>query len=509
MKSSFSYKIGLAVGLISALSAGTALAGQVVISNFDDPNDATLWLWESWSDPATTEFDATQDAGGGAAGSGSMKVVNSFPDRPTGYSQAVVSLNLGQNIDAETYYTNISLDIKLDPTSYPRVNGTNYGGVEMIVRNGSDWAWNSLGYYELSYINTNWTRLNFPIKAPADAVHHLTLKLGQNNLTNTVTYYVDNIRWDEAPLQIPPPTMTIEKTKPGLNLLAASGGQYDRQGIATVAGNFGWVGSAAPMSYSMTIKEYPSGQQYPGFSTRFYLVPGAPGTEEYPDWTEPTCALIEMTAGTNGNGSMTFHYKTNAPNSNGINNQYFNTSPTNGPVGQLGTVTGASILGTWTVTLNQDTNITLTAPDGTTANMVMPMEDAAQFAGDIKVYFMATPNQTANIGQRAILSGVQIKSGTETLLQDNFTADLNPDVWMKRAASAAGVSVITADQPFYVYWTTPASGFTLQTAADPLSTNWTDPGLTESLVGTMKRVLVPSSALPSPGKGFFRLVKPQ
>jgi hypothetical protein len=38
--------------------------------------------------------------------------------------------------------------------------------------------------------------------------------------------------------------MAIETTTPGLNLLAASGGQYDRQNIATVATTFGWIGSS-------------------------------------------------------------------------------------------------------------------------------------------------------------------------------------------------------------------------------------------------------------------------
>src|SRR5207237_7055503 len=188
--------------------------------------EATAWSWESGSDPASVAFDAS-NAGGGAAGSGSMQVVNNFPSRPTGYSQSVVTLSLACDVDAETLYTNISFDIRLDPGSYPRVDGTTYGGVELIFRNGSAWDWNSLGFYELTSANTNWTHLNFKVKAPGNAVHHLTLKLGENNLTNTVTYYVDNLRWDEAPLNIPPPTMSIVKTRPGLNLLAASGGQYD------------------------------------------------------------------------------------------------------------------------------------------------------------------------------------------------------------------------------------------------------------------------------------------
>src|SRR6266571_3727902 len=499
---------GLAMLAGLVLSTTGAGAGQVVISNFDVDTDATAWSWESWSDPASVSFD-TLNAGGGAPGSGSLRVVNDFPDRPAGYGQAVVTLALGSSVDAETLYTNVSFDIKLDPSSYPRVDGTNYGGIELIFRNGPNWDWNSLGYYELTAANTNWTHLNFPVKAPGNAVHHLTLKLGQNNLTNTVIYNVDNLRWDEAPLNIPPPTLSIAKTHPGLNLLAASGGQYDRQGIATVDNSFGWIGSSVPMSYSMTIKEFPSGTVYPGFSTHFYLVPGTPATSEYPDWTEPSCVLIDIQANTNGGGTATFHYKTNAPNSNGINNQYFNAYPTNPPVGQLGSVTGSNILGTWTVTLANDTQITLTAPDGTTQSLAMPAEDAAQFAGNLTVYWGAVPGVPANIGQTAILNGAQIMRGATTVLSDNFsTSPLDTGLWVIRAASAAGVTLITPDQPFFLYWTTPASGFTLQVNRDLTQpSGWTDPGLTDQLVGTKRRVLVPSSALPSVGNGFFRLIK--
>ncbi len=499
---------GLAMLAGLVLSTTGAGAGQVVISNFDVDTDATAWSWESWSDPASVSFD-TLNAGGGAPGSGSLRVVNDFPDRPAGYGQAVVTLALGSSIDAETLYTNVSFDIKLDPSSYPRVDGTNYGGIELIFRNGPNWDWNSLGNYELTADNTNWTHLNFKVQAPGDALHHLTIKLGQNNLTNTVIYNVDNLRWDEAPLNIPPPTMSIAKTKSGLNLLAASGGQYDRQGIATVGSSFGWIGSTAPMSYSMTIKEFPSAALYPGFSTHFYLVPGTPGNEEYPDWTEPNCILIDIHADTNGGGVCTFHYKTNAPNSNGINNQYFNSNPANGPVGQLGSVTSSNILGTWTVTLAQDTQITLTAPDGTSQNLLMPPEDAAQFAGDVKVYWGAVPGETANIGQTAILNGAEIKQGTTTVLTDDFsTSPLNTTLWVVAAASAAGVTLITSNEPYFVYWTTPASGFTLQVNGNLTQPNsWTDPALTDQLVGTKRRVLVPSSALPAASQGFFRLIK--
>jgi hypothetical protein len=506
-QTTFAVAGGLLLGLSSSQS------GEVVIHNFDDPAEAELWSWESWSSPAETLHD-TLDAGGGTT-PGSMRVINNFPYEPGGYSQAVVTLNLGGDVDAETLYTAISFDVKLDPSSYPRVNGTSYGGIEIIFRNGADWAWNSLGFYELTASDTNWHHLSFPVKAPADKVHHLTLKLGQNNLTNTVIYNIDNIRWTESTVVPPPPSMAIEKTKPSLNLLAASPGQYDRQNIRTLDTSFGWIASSQPVSFSMHITEFPNAATYGGHQAHMFLVPGTPGNENSPDWNEPTCVLFEVKANVNGGGTATFHYKTNAPNSNGPgtldgrSTMYFNASPTNGPVGQLGSVTGANILGTWTVTFSQDTNITLTAPDNTTTSFAMPPEDAAQFAGNITAYFGAMPGQLANIGQTVILGRVRITSGATPLLEESFgVSPLDPNVWTVSASSAAGVAVVTAADPYWVSWTTPASGFALQTNSTARIEGWGDAGLTDALVGARRRVLIPGSALPSPGLGFFRLIKP-
>src|SRR6266550_1486570 len=119
------FRGGLAIITGLSLSTTAALAGQVVVSNFDVDSDATAWYWENWSAPASDAFSAL-NASGGAAGSGSLQLVNSFPNNPGGYSQSVFTLPLGSDVDAETLYTNISLDVKLDPSSYPRVDGTNY-----------------------------------------------------------------------------------------------------------------------------------------------------------------------------------------------------------------------------------------------------------------------------------------------------------------------------------------------------------------------------------------------
>jgi hypothetical protein len=224
--------------------------------------------------------------------------------------------------------------------------------------------------------------------------------------------------------------------------------------------------------------------------------------------------LIPISADTNGVATMTFRYKTNAPGSNGpatldgLSYMYFNAYATNGPVGELGSVQCASISGTWTVTFEQDTQITLKAPDGATSSFAMPAEDAAQFAGDITAYFGVMPGNTAYIGQASILRGAKIASGATALLQDNFTVSpLNPDLWTVAADSATCVALVTPSDLYWVSWTTPSSGFTLQANAGLDAAGWVDLDLTPGLLGTHKRVLIPSTALPSAKAGFFRLIK--
>lgn len=497
------------------LNATALQAAEVVINDFDDPSEVTPYAWESWSSPTAVDFD-TQNAGGGSAGSGSLRVTNSFPDNPGGYSQCVFTGALpGGQVDAVTLYSKISFDVKLDPLSYPRVNGTDYGLLELYLRNGSGWTWISAG--SARFTNFNWVHYSFDVPSTADQVHRLTFKLGENNLTNTVIYNIDNIHWTESTVAQAPPTLSIEKTEPGLNLLAASSGQYDRQSIGTVDNSFGWIGSSEPVSYSMTISKFPNATTYGGFTAHFYLVPGTPGNEDAPDWNEPTCALIAIHANADGTATMEYHYKTNAPGSNGkptldgATGQYYNQYATNGPVGWIGNVTGADILGNWTVTINQDTNITMTAPDGASSSFTMPPEDAAQFAGGITVYYGIVPGQMANVGQKAILSRVEIKSGSTISLEDDFSVSpLDSAIWNIRAASPeGGVAVITTSEPYYVWWTTPATGFTLQINSDLNPLNWVDPGVVDVAVGAKRRALIPTTALPSLDNSFFRLIKPE
>ncbi len=63
-------------------------------------------------------------------------------------------------------------------------------------------------------------------------------------------------------------------------------------------------------------------------------------------------------------------------------------------------------MGKWSVSFNNNTNVTITAPDNTTTNFTIPATDAAYFQNPLFVYVGTLPNNNANIGQSSTFSQV-------------------------------------------------------------------------------------------------------
>jgi len=68
------------------------------------------------------------------------------------------------------------------------------------------------------------------------------------------------------------------------------------------------------------------------------------------------------------------------------------------------------------MTFNQDVNVTVTTPSGTTKNFTLPPEVPPFFTGAMTVYVGDQPNAGANVGQTVVLSRFQIKNGDTPLL---------------------------------------------------------------------------------------------
>ncbi len=527
-----------------ALLAGAALAcstnwgwAQItnfVVDRFNDPSEISNWShW--WGSPAwTLDYDSTVDAGGGTT-PGSMKITVAFD--PVSYpndNQFAFVTGLGGQTISLVAFTNLVMDLKWDASS-PTNSGGNYGYFEYGVR-FSDYSQNYFGHLNVPVTN-GWIHLVAPIDptmAKIDQVTGITFKMwAGTGLAGTATFWVDNIilNANTNPV-IPPPQMTLGPVSnpPGLTIVASAPGQYPRQNVATanamnptngmVNNTYSWVGyGATPVTYSFTVASFPN-TNYPGFQAQMFLAPqaGMPygANDNSIDWNAANLVFVQLVENNDGSATARFMYKTNDPSANAM---LWNTNPTNGPVGTLGTVVSTNgPLGTWSVTFLNDTNVTLTAPGGASTSFSLTEDAASLFADPLYAYFGNQPNNPSSntslsTGQSTTFSRIQIQ-GVATPLDDHFPGPgLNPDPtnpnWQVVAADPTGVFVVGADDIFWLSWSLPDLGFSLQANTNLTATSWFDPGLTNTVtMGKVKKVLISKDSLPGAQSGFYRMVKP-
>lgn len=469
------------------------------------------WSWENWSAPGVVTFDALDTHG--RSTSGSVKMEDTFNNDPTGYQQSVYTYVLpGGQVDAAQEYSYVNLDVKVDAASVPRASG-DYGYFEVILRNGTGWDWLSTdvggGVTGTRITNNVWTHISAKINPLASAVHRLTFKVGDGGLLGPITMNIDNITFTRNSAPPPPPTLGISAAKGGLTLVTTSTDQYGRHNIYTAdnpddPAYVSFVGSAEPVSYSFTLNTYPDATAYPGFQAHIFLVPGAPGTETAPDYTEPTLAFLDIRAGADGTGTATFRFKANQPNGN--DHIYGGGDPHT-------SVNSTTVLGKWTLTVNGSI-FTMTAPDGTVSAPVDIGADAlAAFndggASPIRAYFGVQPNSVANKGQSVQVGGIEIKKGNQVIVSDNFNGpELDLSKWTVNASTGGILFVSPSDAGLIVTWTVPDTGFLLQAATTLSNPTWVNLDVNPATIGAMKQAVTPRSALPAGNQVYIRMIKP-
>ena len=513
----------LCSGVALLSSALLASAQDYVVDNFDaDPSGAWVKWWGSAEQ--TYEFDPSVDAGGNA-NSGALKATIGFDLASfAGDNQFAVRRDF-PNADVldGTKYTNLVFDLRWDPSS-PKTGNGDFGYLEYGFRN-SDWSQTGLGGMNVPTTPANgWIHVVAPIAPTAaklDTISGVYFKVwsgGTGGLTGTSLFWVDNVKLIANTNTVtPPPQLSLERAVPGLQLTAsAAGQQYQRQNIRTLAtdadGNplaRSWVGSSQPVTYSFTVQDFPDAA-HNGFQAHLFLVPEAnmpygPNDNSI-DWNASNVIFVQLANNADGSATAAFMYKTNLP---GGNTMFWNSNPTNGPVGRLATVTDPSAKGTWSVSFKNNTSVTLTTPSGTSTNFSLPSDAASLFADPVDAYFGVQPNNNGNIGQSVHLSRIQI-NGLPNPVDESFSgSSLDTAKWQVVAADATGIQVVPPDAAYWAKWTAPATGFTLQTSSSLKPGSWTDPGLTNVVqLGSQKAVVVPKTALPSPNQGSFRLSKP-
>lgn len=518
-----------------AALGGAALFGTVqgwaqtqtfVVDTFDSDDSSA---WTRWWGSATQDYswDGTVDANNNP-NSGSLEGVIGFSlSAYGGDNQFALQHYFGQTLDG-TQFTNLVFDIKYDTNSPTRPTLGDFGYLDYGLI-ASDYSQIFLDNPAVTVTNGNWLHVVAPLDPTTpklNAVIGVVFKCwagdtgpnAVNTLTGTTTFWLDNVELigmtNTAPP--PPPTLAIQPASPGLQLFASQpGAQYQRQGLRLQQNTgYSWVGSASPVTYSITIANYPA-SAYSGFQTQIFLVPGSgiPNYEDAPDYNEPNLFFLNIQNQASGAATGSVQYKTNEPNGNAM---VYNTNPTNGPVGNLGAVSAPSAIGTWTLTFSQDTNVTVTAPGGATGTYSIPAAAAALFADPLYVYIGDQPNQTTSIGQSALLSDFRIYSGTSPatniLFADNFATDGGLDTtntWQIIAGDAAGVQLVPPTTAYWLTWTTPANGYNLEATSTLSPQSWVDAVSTYNLnppVQIFKSVAVQAPyATPATNIGFFRV----
>jgi hypothetical protein len=319
----------------------------------------------------------------------------------------------------------------------------------------------------------------------------------------TASFWIDNLVLVGNVTIAPPPTMHISRAAQGLNLFASgSSAINNRESLQTVQSNYSWVGASAPVSYSFTISSYPvpAADQVGAY---IFLVP-KPGTESSPDYNEPNLMFLDLESASNG-ATCLFRYKTNEPSGNSM--VYGN--------GTLATINSPTGVGTWSLTFNNNTNVTMSGPGGISTNFSIPDATGATatlFASNVVVYFGCQANNGAGVNDRIVASDFNITGLGSTNFDDNFIADagtLNTNIWQVNASYPQCVRLVGPGNPYYVGWTLPASGFSLQSTAT-LATNRTwKPTTTYQpfAAGIYDTQLINTNDLPAGQAAYFSLVQ--
>ncbi len=535
-----------AATLVAALAGlGSAqpllAADDILIDDFTDPAAAASTVrW--WGNAVQTyEHDATQDADGNAA-SGALKVTIEFDLAAYGgENQFSARRELAAGVVDGSQYATLEFDLKYDAGSVAAGTSGTYGTMEVGIAH-SDWSQAYFGNVRTTVGENGWRHISLPVNKLDPKLNdlrdfHFKLWSGgaANGMTGKQTFWIDNVKLIALPSTEPPPpppAVSVVPAKPGLNLIASGGGQYSRQGIRTTNPEHSWVDVAGPVTYSMTITDYPA---LPNFTSYFYLVPaqflgtGVTG----PDWSEPKCILGAINNNADGSASMRIAYKNHVANSNGYetatenHNYYVNetfddlydgvTGPGaagTGKGGTLGFANSSTVLGTWSITFTNNTGLTITPPAGDPLTVSLPNEATARlFANPMYAYFGVVPGQEVNKGQAAVVSRVQVE-GTANPVDEDFSAPpFDISILEKAADNAPGVvQVVPTENPYWLVWSLPAVGYLPQQSPTLGVTPeflWQDLSSAEIINANTRRLrLLNVFELSDPDTNFFRLAKP-
>lgn len=249
------------------------------------------------------------------------------------------------------------------------------------------------------------------------------------------------------------PFLSLQKSGPaGLQINAAAGtSNHFNQIVSAPAFECSWVGSATPdypATYSFTITNAPA----PGatnFLAYVWLIANPNGFVSA-EISNPDVVRLRLQSDGQGAAFATLGYKVNSTN---------DTSMFSGS-GFLCGITNAPFVGTWTLTLTNDTDFTLTAPNGASARGSMQSAaDTNSFASGVQFFLGVNPNGQPNIGRFITVSSIRIgitnaNSATTNTITSDFTtgAPLDSSTWNILADDPASILIVPQESVYRAEW---------------------------------------------------------
>jgi hypothetical protein len=494
-------------------------------------------------DPTTGTNNPTP--GANTSGNGSLEVISPLAGGTQNIFFGTFASKINNaydfSIEANTLlYSSVSFDILVAPNT-PLSANTNYGNIQVgFINSGYSYEQITTGSVTIpASASSNWYHISVPIdqtqgfgSVPGIA---LTLNSYGGYPEFTMTNWIANISINGATAPPPgPPSMTPPQDAIiGLNLIdttaSAGGDRYQIADTNDSSGGLSFVGQSS-VTYSWTIKTFPTNDPAYSYQAHFFIVSGPDGTNSttiYPgpydqsaDYNLANCIFVAMRSDGKGGGLMDFRYKTNEPGNSptGGNSMIFNTmSPTNPantnlwpvmPVCSLDDSNG--IFGTWSVNFANTTNVTMTGPGGATTNFVFDAASAALFADPATIILGAQPNSSGFTGLQDVVYSSFSLAGTPAAFTDNFLADpsLKTNIWEILANDPAGVVLVPAGSLYWIGWTLPAPNYSLVESTSLASADWTSVASVPIIKdGTTMQALISSSDLLGATQDYFAVVQ--
>jgi hypothetical protein len=531
---------------IRLIAKNVPVPGQdYLIDSFDTAsgtNEVSEWgYWPGWTAVAEDfEFDPNLDAGGATNTSGSMKITAHFnwtywSTNESWHNQMMVRRNLDDVIDG-TQFERLEIDLRFDTNSAKRIGPGDFGDIYINYVEGfnsRDFNWTNSHVQIPADYQGEWIHLAIPIDpAGANVGQMVGLALKEwagdnwNGITGDSTFWVDNVKLIAKIAPASAPVLSLERVaRTGLKVFASHPTErWQRQGIRTSATNYSWVEVTSPVTYSVSITDFPTPDPTPDPAdvrnghVYIFLVPEGGGTnlpygpdDIGVDWDAADMAFfrLQYETVTNQHESLgvgyiaRFAWKTNQPGSQAL---MFPDQTNPPPVGMLAAVKSPTPLGTWSVTISDVTNVTLSGPGGIHTSGALPADAGARFAGPLYAYFGYQPNNTNNIGSSVTINQIEI-AGIEPPVFETFPNSTLGFDWIIVASDPNGLVSVSPDSAWWLTWTLPDVGFGLQASTNLAAADaWEDLLLpTRQLLG--KRMVLVPDGVPGSG-GFFRLLKP-